>query len=199
MRATSLFVGFTAVALLVSACSRAAEVPYTDQVTGDRAAKDQAFGSASDSPVPTDRRPEFLPLAYYPVDELYRVPAQLAAYEGEPAIEMPTSTGKRRDMRRAGQLKFSVQGQTLTLTAFVEANDREMARLFVPFADRTNGAETYQGGRYLDLTRTSTGLYDLDFNRAYQPYCYYNVQYDCPFPPAENRLATFIRAGEKKK
>ena len=47
-----------------------------------------------------------------------------------------------------------------------------MARLFVPFADMTNGAETYAAGRYLDLDRTPTGLYDLDFNRAYHPYCY---------------------------
>ena len=28
-----------------------------------------------------------------------------------------------------------------------------------------------------------TGLYDLDFNTAYQPYCYYDVKYDCPIPP----------------
>jgi uncharacterized protein (DUF1684 family) len=100
-------------------------------------------------------------------------------------------------MRRAGQLRFSVKGQELTLTAFVEASDRQMNRLFVPFRDTTNGIETYPAGRYLDLERTATGLYDLDFNRAYHPYCYYNASYDCPYPPAENRLATPIRAGER--
>ena len=73
------------------------------------------------------------------------------------------------------------------------------ARLFVPFADQTNGTETYPAGRYLDLTRTATGLYDLDFNRAYHPYCYFNDEYDCPFPPAENRLGIPIRAGERMK
>jgi uncharacterized protein (DUF1684 family) len=175
------------------------DLPYSQQIAADRSAKDTQFESASDSPVRAEKRGQFLPLAYYPPDEGYRVPAMLAPFQGEEAIEMPTSTGKRRQMRRAGQLKFSVKGQALTLTAFVEATDREMARLFVPFADQTNGSDTYPAGRYLDLTRTTTGLYDLDFNRAYHPYCYFNDEYDCPFPPAENRLGVPIRAGERMK
>jgi uncharacterized protein (DUF1684 family) len=79
----------------------------------------------------------------------------------------------------------------------VEANDRAMLQLFVPFADQTNGTETYAAGRYLDLDRQSSTLYDLDFNRAYHPYCFYNPQYDCPYPPRENRLAVPIRSGER--
>ena len=64
-----------------------------------------------------------------------------------------------------------------------------MRRLFVPFTDMTSGAETYKHGRYLELDRTPTGLYDLDFNRAYHPSCVYNPNYECPVPPKENRLA----------
>ena len=116
------------------------------QIAADRGAKDAQFASASDSPVRPEKRGQFLPLAYYAPDEGYRVPAMLAPFEGEEAIEMPTSTGKRREMRRAGQLKFSVKGQTLTLTAFVEATDRQMARLFVPFADQTNGSRDVSRG-----------------------------------------------------
>ena len=52
-----------------------------------------------------------------------------------------------------------------------------MNHLFVPFGDLTNGTETYPGGRYLELNRTPTGIYDLDFNRAFHPFCYYNPQY----------------------
>jgi uncharacterized protein (DUF1684 family) len=166
-------------------------------VAADRAAKDRAFASGSESPILASTHAQFLPLAYFPVDEAYRVPAKLVPFEGEPAIEMPTSTGKRRAMRRAGRLQFSIKGQPLTLTAFVEANDRDMARLFLPFADQTNGTETYAAGRYIDLDRTGTGLYDLDFNRAYHPYCYYNPEYDCPYPPRENRLGVPIRSGER--
>jgi uncharacterized protein (DUF1684 family) len=32
---------------------------------------------------------------------------------------------------------------------------------------------------------------------AYHPFCYYNEEYDCPFPPAENRLQVPIKAGER--
>ena len=67
----------------------------------------------------------------------------------------------------------------------------------VPFADLTTGTETYAAGRYLDLHPTSSGYYTVDFNTAYNPYCAYNSQYECPFPPPSNRLKLPIRAGEK--
>ena len=191
---------FVLLTLLAAACSPPPPVPYAQQILEQRSSKDAAFGSgSSESPVPAGERTRFLPLAYFPVDDGYHVPAKLAPAPGETAIEMPTSTGQRRKMRRAGQLRFSVKGQPLTLTAFVEEGDRAMQRLFVPFGDPTNGTETYIGGRYLDLDRTATGLYDLDFNRAYHPYCVYNAQYDCPYPPRENRLSTPIRSGERLK
>jgi uncharacterized protein len=185
--------------LLAAGCGAAPEIPYAEVVAADRSRKDAVFAGSGDSPILPATRGQFLPLGYFPIDEGYRVPAMLSPSEGEPAIEMPTSTGKRRAMRRAGRLQFSVRGQPLTLTAFVEADDRQMIRLFVPFGDQTNGAETYAAGRYLDLDRTATGLYDLDFNRAYHPYCYYNAAYDCPYPPRENRLAAPIRSGERMR
>ena len=192
--------GMVTGAALTAACGTAAPLPYGEQIRDHRAAKDAAFASDSpDSPVPSNERARLLPLAYFQVDEAYHVPARLVPAPGEASLEMPTSTGQRRKMRRAGQLRFSVRGQPLALTAFVEEGDQAMQRLFVPFADPTNGTETYVGGRYLDLDRTSTGLYDLDFNRAYHPYCVYNTQYDCPYPPRENRLVLPIRSGERLK
>ena len=49
----------------------------------------------------------------------------------------------------------------------------------------------------MNLDPTRTGIYIVDFNVAYHPYCYYNAEYDCPFPPAENRLTIPVRAGER--
>ena len=163
-----------------------------------RASKDEAFAS-KDSPIPPERRSALLPLAYFEPSLDYRVPAVLRPSPERPAIEMPTSTGKVRKMVRVGRLEFTLQGRPLTLGAFVEAGSRNLDRLFVPFADLTSGTETYQAGRYLDLDRTATGLYEIDFNRAYHPLCYYNPAYDCPYPPRENRLAIAIRAGERMK
>jgi len=110
---------------------------------------------------------------------------------------MPTSTGERRSMRRVGVLSFTLQGRQLQLSAFVEAGAPDTDRLFVPFADQTSGKETYGPGRYLDLDRTATSIYLVDFNRAYNPYCAYNSKYDCPYPPRENNLPLAIRAGER--
>jgi uncharacterized protein (DUF1684 family) len=125
------------------------------------------------------------------------VPAALKVSRGDDTMEMSTSTGTRRTMRRIGTLEFTLDGSPTTLTAFAEASDNTLDRLFVPFGDATNQSETYRGGRYLDLDRTPTGLYDLDFNRAYHPFCVFNPTYECPIPPRENRLSAPVRAGER--
>ena len=182
--------------LLTIACT-APEVPYADEIAAWRATKDQFMRESEDSPIPSDQRASFQPLVYFPTDAEYRVPAGLTVNRNEDIIEIPTSTGERRAHQRVGKLSFTLKGQLLTLTAFVEVGQQDMRRLFVPFADLTNGTETYPGGRYLELDRTATGIYDLDFNRAYHPFCYYNPKYDCPYPPRENRLRMPVRAGER--
>jgi uncharacterized protein len=182
--------------LLIAACN-AAPPPSSSDVVTWRAEKDRYMRESSKSPVPPEKRATFAPLPYYDIDTEYRVPAALTLQPSEVAIELPTSTGQRRRMRRIGMLKFTLKGQALSLAAFADANTNDVSRLFVPFGDLTNGTETYPGGRYLDLDRTATGIYDLDFNRAYHPFCVFNKEYDCPYPPRENRLAVPIRAGEK--
>jgi hypothetical protein len=172
-------------------------VSYGEEVRKWRAEKDAFMRGSSQSPVPEAQRAAFPPLLYFPIDPSYRTPASLDNLPNGPVVEMPTSTGQVRKMRRVGRLSFTLKGRQLTLTAFVEADENDMRRLFVPFGDLSNGTETYPGGRYLDLDRTATGIYDVDFNKAYNPFCYYNPSYDCPIPPAENRLDLPIRAGEK--
>ncbi len=171
---------------------------YIARVAAARAAKDADFQKSGD-PVPDDRKAAFLPLAYFPIDPAYSVAASLQPSADRTVLQMPTSTGTERQMRRVGSLQFALKGQPLKLTAFVEVGAPSMDRLFVPFTDLTSGAETYPGGRYLDLDRTATGIYVIDFNRAYHPYCVYNPTYECPYPPAENRLQVPIRAGERMK
>jgi uncharacterized protein (DUF1684 family) len=189
-----------ALLLVASAASACASKPesYEQALQEARAAKDDAFRTASDSPIPADKRSTFLPLRYFAPDASYQAPAVLQPSDKRDAgLTMPTSAGKMREMVRIGRLEFSLKGRSLTLGAFTEANAPNLDRLFVPFTDLTTGTETYPGGRYLDLDRTATGIYVVDFNRAYNPYCYYNPTYDCPYPPAENRLPVPIRAGEK--
>lgn len=183
--------------MLASACvpGPAAE-DYDQKVAENRALKDESFRSSSDSPIPPDKKASLLPLAYYAVDEGYAVPAVLELSQDRSQLKIPTSTGKLRDYERIGTLQFTLKGQRMQLTAFSEVG-QPVSRLFVPFADQTSGEETYAAGRYMELDPTATGIYVVDFNGAYHPFCYYNEEYDCPFPPAENRLAVPIRAGER--
>ena len=194
-------IGLLAV-LAMGACNAGnpppAESPsdYVGQIQAERAAKDEAFRRQPDKPVPPAKLDQFVPLKYFPPDPEYVVPASLKPARERIVVEMPTSTGKIRQQQRVGVLEFTLKGQPLTLGAFVEAGS-DVNRLFVPFSDMTSGTETYSAGRYLELDRTSTGLYNIDFNKAYNPFCYYNADFDCPYPPKESRLPLPIRAGER--
>jgi uncharacterized protein len=171
---------------------------YGTKIAADRAAKDSSF-AGSDDPIPRANHATFLPLAYFPIDPDYNVSASLKEVNDPTIIEMPTSAGGIDKFRRVGTLEFVLKGQPMKLTAFVAASAKTIDRLFVPFTDLTTGTETYSAGRYLDLDRTATGYYNIDFNRAYIPYCYYNPTYECPYPPRENRLQLPVRAGERMK
>jgi len=161
-----------------------------------RAAIDEQFRNSPNDPIPRDAMDRLLPLSYFPPDPDYVVSASLKPAEQRQVVDMPTSTGEVRKEERVGTLEFVLKGQPMKLAAFHEVGT-DMTRLFVPFRDLTSGTETYQAGRYLELDRTPTGLYNIDFNRAFNPYCYYNSRFDCPYPPAENRLLIPVRAGQR--
>jgi len=195
-----LLAAMVAALAFAAACTSGPSAPvdpqaYVKTITEARAVKDKAFREEPE-PIPADKRDTLLPLRYFPPDPSYTAPAELKLANERPVFEMPTSTGKLRRMERVGVLEFSLRGQPMSLAAFVEEG-QALENLFVPFADLTTGKETYPAGRYLDIRPTSTGFYNIDFNLAYNPTCAYNASYDCPYPPASNRLRVEIRAGEK--
>ena len=76
--------------------------------------------------------------------------------------------------------------------------------VFLPFADATNGVETYGAGRYLldtpkgaDLGDDDQGRLVVDLNFAYHPSCTYDPAYSCPLPPPDNRLEVAVPVGER--
>ena len=189
-----------AILIALSACSNKPpeNKDYASRLTDERQAKNTQF-MEEDEPVPKSRKAKLLPLAYFPIDPDYNVPAALKPAESETIVQMPTSTGKLRPTRIVGTLEFILKGQPLKLAATVDAESRNLDHLSVMFTDLTSGAETYPGGRYIEFDRNGSGIYELDFNRAFNPYCYYNESYECPYPPPENRLKIPIRVGERLK
>jgi uncharacterized protein (DUF1684 family) len=196
------FVACLAVAAAVAACTSGPPPPDDSRVRQSyeewRDARERLFRDGPDSPIPENKKASLLPIQYYPVDPSFIVPAELKLSDERPVFTMPTSTGTQRRYQLVGTLEFRLQGQPMSLGAFVPAGE-EIATLFVPFADETSRSqETYPAGRYLDVEPTSTGIYSIDFNRAYNPYCAYNLAYECPYPPPSNQLKIAVRVGEKK-
>ncbi len=196
-------VALLAAMVAASACSNKPheEDPqdYVRKITAGRAAKDADFQAGTDIIPTAELKAQFLPLAYFPVDPTYNVLAGLKPATEDIQVMMPTSTGQRRKMRQVGRMEFTLKGEPMSLLAFNEVGAPDNNHVTLMFSDMTSGTETYAAGRYIDLAMTASGIYALDFNLAYHPYCYYNPAYECPYPPAENRLKVPIHAGERMK
>lgn len=166
----------------------------TKQIEQFRQQKDDFFKKHPQSPLPPETRASFTGLVYYAVDP--NLAFTLTAEELDPKeeIQMQTSTGDLRRYQRWGQVHFVVDAQEAALTLYYSP---ELGHFFLPFMDATSGSETYGAGRYLDPQQLEDGVFVIDFNLAYAPFCAYNPNYSCPIPPSENRLKVPIRAGEK--
>jgi len=171
---------------------------YTFRIEEIRREKDHWFREAHDSPIPHALRHGLACLAYFPVDARLRFRARLNQDAKQEELVFPTSKGTEQRFLRHGYFEVPIEGQTVHLNAYrlVHVHGGH-DYLFVPFRDATSGKETYGAGRYLDLEVQPSGVYDLDFNLAYNPYCAYSDDYVCPLPPPENWLPVPVRAGEK--
>lgn len=159
-----------------------------------RAAKDSLLRNSPDSPVPAKERAGFRGLVYYPVDPRYRLVGELHRYGRAQVIQVPTSAGTQLAMEKHGRFRGMLLGKPLELEVY---RSTENGELVVLFKDRTNGGNTYGGGRYAPVSDLGNGRYLLDLNMAYNPYCAYSPDFVCPLPPLQNRLAVPIEAGEK--
>ena len=165
------------------------------ELTEFRQAKDDLFKRGFQSPLTAQQKKDFHGLDYFPENPDLRFVLPLERYPDPARVEMQTSTGDVQNYFRVGQIKFQVKGEEAALQVY-ESVDRQ-GMYFLPFVDGTAPAESYGAGRYLEPEEDGDNLV-VDFNLAYNPYCAYNDRWSCPFPPAENRLAVRIEAGEKK-
>lgn len=144
-------------------------------------------------------------LRFFPLNREWAVPARLERIDDAPWFSMET-TGKSKQVCRVyGILHFRIMKKDLKLHVYQSRslmdNPEYSQYLLLAFTDSTSGAETYEVGRYIDLSipEINTAGFVLDFNKAYNPYCaYISNRYNCPVPPKENNLPVAIRAGEMK-
>ncbi|HVR71668.1 MAG TPA: DUF1684 domain-containing protein [Vicinamibacteria bacterium] len=140
------------------------------------------------------RRRGFSGLAWYPVDESFRVAARFVP-AAQRTIGVANVLGDVLEMPSPGQVEFTLRGRALRLDPALEVGS---PRLFFIFRDTTAGRDTYPAGRYLYAEPPADGVVTLDFNRAYSPPCAFTDFATCPLPPPQNRLSVAVEAGEKK-
>lgn len=135
-------------------------------------------------------------LNYFDIDLQYHYVVKIDRDPQQGTIEMATTQGLQKKFRRLGTVAFETPQGRRKLSVFSPVDSPQ--QLFIPFRDATNGEGSYAMGRYLYLQQGPTpATYTLDFNRAFNPYCAYSAQYNCPYPPKENHLDIPIPAGEK--
>lgn len=160
------------------------------------------FRDSSHSPLKPDDMARFIHLDRFPYDPHARVLARFKPIRLGMEFGMKTTTDRLPTYRPHGVVTFRMNGRRFKLTVYQNV---ELIRrpgfedhLFLLFTDLTNGAETYGGGRYIDLHGPLEASTVIDLNLAYNPYCAYNDRYSCPIPPKENHMDTPVRAGVRK-
>jgi uncharacterized protein len=160
------------------------------------------------SPLYEKSRKKFKQHDFFPIDSAYRVSATLNITDNTPFFKMPTTGDRLPQYRKYGDLVFTLKGNNYSLPVYQSYDLMRLPAykdyLFLPFTDLTNGTSSYEAGRYIELRIPKAGnSMVIDFNKAYNPYCAYNLTYACPIVPAENHLDLPIEAGvryfKKKK
>lgn len=133
-------------------------------------------------------------LDFYPIQPAWRIDARFEPYNPPKKVEIPNVLGQVSAVDSPGAVVFDWQGATYRLDVLGSVQDG----LSTIFADTTNGHETYGAGRFLELGKLENGKVEVDFNTAYNPPCAFTAFATCPLPPAQNKLALAVTAGEKK-
>jgi uncharacterized protein len=140
-------------------------------------------------------RTHFRGLDYFALDPSYRVTARFERFPAGRTISVPTVLGVPDQMAAPGRLVFELLGKTYRLDPVIEQGETDF---FIIFGDRSNGHDTYGGGRFLYASPPGPdGLVIVDFNKAYNPPCVFSPYATCPMPPPQNRIPIRIEAGEK--
>jgi uncharacterized protein len=193
-----IFAGIVLVLLYFINETFLSEENYTKPLLKEREDKDLSFRSRTNSPFTEEDRRDFKNLVYYEPNVAYRVTAKIEDLPKQDTLLMPLTNGSYEPYLRYAIANFELEGQPQRLTLYKKLAKEEKDQWFVPFTDKTNGFETYGGGRYLDIPyKEDAKTVVLDFNRAYSPFCAFNPEYVCPVPPKDNRLTVAIPAGEK--
>jgi len=195
-----LIIGVMAViALAVVYTMTGTESPevYLEKIEKERDRQYKFIKFNIDSPLTEEQKKDFKELDFYVIDPSYKVRAKMVPLEEKKMIELPMTDGSMEKYLKHSFAEFDLNGKQQKLLLLQSMKEMDKRNFFLAFADETSGAETYGGGRYINLRQDGKNSITIDFNMAYNPYCAYNPDFACPLPPKENIMEIPIPVGEK--
>ena len=127
----------------------------------------------------------------------FKVLAKINRLANNDTIKFMTSKGTTKVYLKFALLEFKLKRKIHKLPIYKPSKQSDKNEILLCFNDKTNGISTYEGGRYIDISFKNAQRIEIDFNKAYNPFCFYNAKYICPIPPKENFIDEEIIAGEK--
>ncbi len=189
------------IVVISASCSNSIrpEKEYLELVQKHRYELNLYFNDKETSPLTEDDQKSFSQLSFFEIDPSYKVLASVTPITSGEIISIPTTTERNAIYVEEALLRFDLNGKSCELIVYRSEDPLVESHLFLPFTDASNGINTYDTGRYLDVEtlESENQQITLDFNLAYNPYCAYNETYSCPIPPKRNNLNLKVLAGEQ--
>lgn len=164
---------------------------YEKEIIAFQHELNEEYADPKKSPLKPEALSSFTALPFFPIDEKYRLEARFVRTPNSKPFRMKTSGIKRPIYEKYGEVHFELEGETYQLNVYQNHELREAEAyqdyLFIPFTDLSSADETYGGGRYLDLRIPEGDSLVIDFNKAYNPYCAYNIVHIMTNTPAPYR------------
>ncbi|MDP5121571.1 MAG: DUF1684 domain-containing protein [Spirosomaceae bacterium] len=183
--------GLFVVLIITLYYSLSTELPFAEGIERSREDYKQTILSMEDSPINLDTFEHF---EYFDPNESFVVQGEFIHSKANETFTIMMTDSTQNEIPLAGIAKLVINGKAVELKVFDEGET-----YLLPFNDKTNTISTYGGGRYINIEKRAVNDDEItvDFNKAHNFYCNYNVSYICPLPPRENFIDAEITAGEK--
>jgi uncharacterized protein (DUF1684 family) len=182
--------------IVLAACNSKSD--YINSIEREHVRRQAVFMNPEQSPLDTSEIPKFKGLQFFPANEAFKTTATITWLPQINYVNIPQSGGDVVPYMQTAVVDFTIDNKPFQLPAYQTEQMKQSHLLFIPFTDLTNGTETYNGGRYIDLPYVDTHKeFIIDFNLSYIPYCAHTPRYSCPVVPKANHLDIAITAGER--
>ncbi len=167
---------------------------YVQHINQFREDKHDFFRNSEASPF-VQKNIDYVPVTHFDPNPDFKVRAKLERLTSRETVSISNSDGTSTKYLKFARANFKLMGSEHSLIILKPLGFGN--QYLTAFLDETSAISTYGGGRYLDLEIGKSDQIEIDFNKAYNPYCAYVEDYLCPLPPRENFLEVAIEAGEK--